>query len=168
MCGTKGCIYEITTDHIIVPSLWNWNGVMESGVIWIGTCAVEWPECRRCVMWNEVECGPWQGVVWDVVCLWMWLITVRPTVVDWCKLWACEMRCNVLCEMWCDERCGAMHKCGQYIAWSEMWRRVHGRNVALCGTGMWKLWGAVPDDVVWCIMWPIGCDLRPIWYCKVE
>ena len=28
------------------------------GVIWIGTRAVEWPERRRCVMWNEVECGP--------------------------------------------------------------------------------------------------------------
>ena len=29
--------------------------------------------------------------------------------------------------------------------------------------------GAVRDDIVRCgIMWPMWCDLKPIWYCKVE
>ena len=47
ICGIKGCMQmkaEHKTDHIIiVPSLSNWNRVMESGgVIWTGACSVAW------------------------------------------------------------------------------------------------------------------------------
>ena len=55
ICGIKGCMRmkdEHKMDHIItVPSLSNWNGVMESGgVIWIGVWAVAW-------IWNVVRYG---------------------------------------------------------------------------------------------------------------
>ena len=50
------------TDHILY-------GVMESGgVIWIGVCVLWHGMWNVCVMWNEVECGLWDGMWNEVGC----------------------------------------------------------------------------------------------------
>ena len=79
---------------------------------------------------HVVECRKW----W---CHWWAMWNVMRNMVSsgvWnCGMWPRSQTCGwmmqdveyVKCSVMSCVKCGA-NKCGQYMAWSEMWRRVHG------------------------------------------